>query len=406
MKSARFFDAQSTAFASPSDILVRQGRRERAAQFGLTDEHEESFELNQSFPRLNARSALVLSNALTPDMFRMRGCELGSLSLDARMKKRLLNETVYSSSTSQLTDSSSKNWLFYNQFVNTRALLNAASSPDLQIVSNPNKAVAVINGRTSEVLTANDVACTLFGVESLAGRSLRDLLVVDDEAAEPAEMLMDSDRLDTQGKAVLCAGKIFDALVACDSTRMPVSVYIVKLTDEADPRCLCVMEPIQRVSGTFTVNLKGRIRACNPSFCYIFGYMLNAPGDSSAHVSLNSPRPLASLSAHSLLVGKDIADLIPNIKLPIGAIQHDIRKQSLTGRTCQGENIPVTVTVLKKKLFNNEGSYFSFFLTTLKQTFLYFSLKTYLFKLLISVFYTEINLLNRIFYFNVLINVF
>lgn len=283
MRSAVFFEESRTAaaanFASPSDLLVRHGRRERAAQFGLSDEHEESFELNQSFPRLSHKAGPCL---LTPEI---KGCELSSINFikppTTTKKSYLLNDTVYSPNPN-VTTTNNKSWLFYNQFVNTRALLNCSSSwsggsGELEMVSNPNKAVVVMNGRTSEILTANDVACELFGVadDRLSGRLLRELLVAssddddqDDldegEAAtgdEAEEILMESDRLDEQGRAVLCSGKILDALVESATTngarRMPVSVYIVKLNDDpSEPRCLCVMEPIQRVTGSFAINLK------------------------------------------------------------------------------------------------------------------------------------------------------
>ena len=263
-------NSANNAFASPSDFLVRHGRRERAAQFGLSDEHEESFELNQSFPRLNAKPQPPAH--LTPDQNRLKGYELSSINflkqptlmttLFNTKKNYLLNETVYSPmDSSNAAPSSNKSWLFYNQFVNTRAMLNASSygggGDAVKMISNPNKAVVVINGRTSEVLTANDVACELFGRngEELSGRRLRELLVNDDDAE--SEILMESDRLDEHGRAVLCSGKIFDAIVDGSEERIPVSVYIVKLTDDAhEPRCLCVMEPIQRVLGTFAINLK------------------------------------------------------------------------------------------------------------------------------------------------------
>ncbi len=38
----------------------------------------------------------------------------------------------------------------------------------------------------------------------------------------------------------------------------------------------------------------------------------------------------------------------------MGAIQSEISKQSLTGRSLNGENIPLKVTIMNKQLFNNE----------------------------------------------------
>jgi PAS domain-containing serine/threonine kinase len=55
-----------------------------------------------------------------------------------------------------------------------------------------------------------------------------------------------------------------------------------------------------------------------------------------------------------LLNGKDIIDLIPSMKLPMSGISPDIQKQSLTGRTCQMDNIPLSVQIMSKQLYNNE----------------------------------------------------
>lgn len=174
-----------------------------------------------------------------------------------------------------------KSWLFYNHFVNTNALLepvksaadhdNDEDSNDLHAVNNPYKALIVVNGRTSEILTVNNVGNELFGCTSeveLIGKKLTDLLDLEEsgtsDETETAprktniklEILMEADRLDKQGNIVLCSGKIFDAIINNGQCRLPISVYIVKLTDEAEPKCLCVMEPIQRVIGTFAINIK------------------------------------------------------------------------------------------------------------------------------------------------------
>jgi hypothetical protein len=60
------------------------------------------------------------------------------------------------------------------------------------------------------------------------------------------------------------------------------------------------------------------------------------------------------LSSSKILIGKEINELIPYMKLPMGAIQSEISKQSLTGRSLNGENIPLKVTIMNKQLFNNE----------------------------------------------------
>jgi hypothetical protein len=211
-------------------------------------------------------------------------------------KSYLFNDTVYMNSPLVDTTNQSmlvvdknaannnKSWLFYNHFVNTNALLepvksaadrdsNDEDSNDLHAVNNPYKALIVVNGRTSEILTVNNVGNELFGCTSeveLIGKKLTDLLDLEESGTSSTdetetaprktntklEILMEADRLDKQGNIVLCSGKIFDAIINNGQCRLPISVYIVKLTDEAEPKCLCVMEPIQRVIGTFAINIK------------------------------------------------------------------------------------------------------------------------------------------------------
>lgn len=176
-----------------------------------------------------------------------------------------------------------KSWAFYNQFANTAGMtggcaenqMNSAEHLDAPIlaVTNPNKAVVVINGRTTEILTANNISCDLFGLSetNLIGRKLKDLFDFSNEtkpggqasSSNKQDFLMESDRLDENGKIVLCSGRIFDAYTDLeanegtgDSPVMPVSIYMLKLTDEAEPKCMCAMEPVQRVSGTFAINVK------------------------------------------------------------------------------------------------------------------------------------------------------
>lgn len=177
-----------------------------------------------------------------------------------------------------------KSWNLYNQFLNSNALLvnhnNTQNLEHIMTVSNPNKALIVINGRTTEILTANNISCDLFGYseEKLIGMKLKELLDLSDQSSgeKKPEILMESDRLDQNGRIVLCSGKIFDALTCDKSTKksnedtetfeekksvenvckIPISMFMQKLTDEQEPKCLCVMEPIQRVVGTFGINVK------------------------------------------------------------------------------------------------------------------------------------------------------
>ena len=210
---------------------------------------------------------------------------LNSKAEAAAARRHLLNDTTFNKSQNQNVSCMSqanaeRSWMFYNQLI-TNSYLNLAETSQEQqqllTVSNPNKALICINGRTTEILTANDISCDLFGYNEadLIGRKLKDLLDVDGDQlnAERKEALMETDKLDQNGRVVLCSGKIFEAYIVdpfaeaakrgesnADSKesklKIPISIYMLKLTDEQEPRCLCVMEPIQRIVGTFTINFK------------------------------------------------------------------------------------------------------------------------------------------------------
>ena len=421
---------------SPSHLST--GKRDRAAQLGLNaDESEESFECNQSFPRaLHTATKLKASEfspALNVDL--VKGYELGSVSLAKRnaifngtknlsnignnnnsnnVNKRayLLNETMSVSSCQLGAHSGSgggvldKSWSFYNHFVKN-ALVQTASSDasssatapasdvgadQLLAMTNPNKALVVINGRTTQILTANKTSCELFGYseQQLIGAHLKNLIALslsgeDHDHDKTPSSLIDCERLDENGRVVLCSGKIFEAIVCSPPasststddnnepheekekhTRRPVAMYMLKLTDESEPRCLCVMEPVERVSGSFAINVKGRIRSYDANFSYIFGYTTPPPPpttttNSSVPSSANNPTtcgivpPLAALSVSSVLIGKDVSELMPAIRLPtaMNAMRSDIREQTLTGRCCcSGENIPLSLNIVKKQAVN------------------------------------------------------
>jgi serine/threonine protein kinase len=366
--------------------LPLNGRRERAAQFGLSDQSVEAFELNQSFPFANRPTNKA--NTHSPEInyiareFNTNGFELNAVSfLKKNLTKNkfqnltsLLNETQYNNTSyfnannnnvtnnnqsclsptmpsHQAQSKFDKSWAFFNHLNN-----NETADSELVAITNMNKALVVINGRTTEILTANDLSSTLFGYqteEKLIGMRLRDLI---DTQNDEYDKLIECDRLDQSGRVVMCSGKIFDAVRVDESTNerstVPISLYMLKLTDEPEPKCLCVMEQVQRVSGTFSVNLKGRIRKYNAKFAYIFGYSNTT---NALMPQANTPSSLSSLSASSVLNDKDINQLVPCMKLPcMGSITPEVRKQSLTGRTFQGENIPLVVNMLSKQLINNE----------------------------------------------------
>ncbi len=188
------------------------------------------------------------------------------------------NDTNHHLQQHHLSNTFDKSWAFYNQFANANAMIVPASydfnaddeylssSSPIIATTNPNKSLVVINGRTTEILTANNLSCELFSLseEKLIGMKLKDLLDLSETTSkrgdEKPDLLIENDRLDENGRIVLCSGKIYDAFITNNETEcratMPISIYMLKLTDEQEPKCLCVMEPVQRLSASFAINVK------------------------------------------------------------------------------------------------------------------------------------------------------
>lgn len=82
---------------------------------------------------------------------------------------------------------------------------------------------------------------------------LKDLLHVN--CHHKHDVLMES-HLDNSGNLVLCSGKLFDAIDS-NGIIIPISITMQKLqSDHNEPKCLCIIEPVKRVTGTFSVNVK------------------------------------------------------------------------------------------------------------------------------------------------------
>jgi len=91
MKSACLFEINGSPPSYPSSLdRIRTGKQERAAQFGLSDENEESFECNQSFPRAllqTHHSKLSKQTNFTPDLTRMKGNSRKNFSIENKRRR-------------------------------------------------------------------------------------------------------------------------------------------------------------------------------------------------------------------------------------------------------------------------------------------------------------------------------
>ncbi|XP_015780181.1 PREDICTED: PAS domain-containing serine/threonine-protein kinase-like [Acropora digitifera] len=187
-----------------------------------------------------------------------------------------------------------------------------------------NKAILTINARTSEILTANDMAAELFSYsrQQLIGIKLLDLFA--DTHKEKQETLMEQ-HVEASGAVVMVSGKVLEAIDSCGIV-FPVSVWMKKLTWEDEPRCIAVMEPVERRTAMVLFDSQGFIVSCDSDFAILHGY--HGTGD---------------------LKDVNIRKLIPALELPSGeTMSKHVKKQRATGRTKDGATFPLSISLKTK----------------------------------------------------------
>eukprot|EP00112_Aurelia_sp_Birch-Aquarium-sp1_P025341 Seg838.3 transcript_id=Seg838.3/GoldUCD/mRNA.D3Y31 product="PAS domain-containing serine/threonine-protein kinase" protein_id=Seg838.3/GoldUCD/D3Y31 len=155
-----------------------------------------------------------------------------------------------------------------------------------------NKAIITIDGKTSKILVANEIAGKLFGYlnDELTGMKMSKLFTMKDGFKQDALL---EQHIDTEGNIVMVSGKVVEA-VDRDDNIMPVSLWMKRITSDGDPRCVAIIEPVQRAIGSFLFNAEGTIIDCDSFFAAFHGY--------------TNPEEI---------VGMSILHLIPAFMLPI-----------------------------------------------------------------------------------------
>ncbi|KAL1431290.1 hypothetical protein MTO96_014312 [Rhipicephalus appendiculatus] len=196
----------------------------------------------------------------------------------------------------------SGSWVFYSG--------GASSSPVASLLQ-PGKAVVTVDASTTQILTANKAACALLGVLStqVSNRRLSEFL-----AMKKGQYALTEADVDAAGEVVVIAGKVMD-LIDNDGKVVPVSVWVRKLESDSEPRCLVVMEPVQRTTA-------GQILTADKSLAALCGYSDGAE-----------------------LEGTLITDIIPSLVLPTceDGVVKLVRKQQATGRTRDGSTFPLSI---------------------------------------------------------------
>ncbi|XP_029650584.1 uncharacterized protein LOC115223969 isoform X1 [Octopus sinensis] len=188
-------------------------------------------------------------------------------------------------------------------------------------IRNPNKAIFTIDAKTSQILTANEMACALFGYNraDMICRCLTDLVQL---KRKDQQTIMES-YLQPSGQVISIAGKVVEAIDK-DGLVLPVSLWMKRVDYNKKSRCLVAMEPIHRLICSIYFDIKGEIIRCDEKLSCFFGYSNNED-----------------------INGANITQLIPAFKLPklFQRLTKNIKKQRATGKTLDGSIFPLTIHV-------------------------------------------------------------
>ncbi|XP_071508045.1 PAS domain-containing serine/threonine-protein kinase-like [Diadema antillarum] len=313
----------SPSYPSPLD-RIRTGKRERAAQLGLSTSFNTSLDFNQTFPLTEPpSSAQATELASTQDMApagctldKFKGDELHSLSFAGGLSKGSFAPTP---TPPPLNISLGRSWSFYNFVGGAQTGMVLPTT-----VRNPNKAMLTIEARSTKILVASKMAGELFGYnpEEMIGKKMTDLLSLQNREGPQALM---EEHLETSGQVVMVSGKVFD-VVDTSGLSIPVSLWMKKLTDEENPKCLVVMEPVERTSGSVVFDITGAIVRASEEIVHLHGF-----------------------TSESELVGMSVKQILPHLSLPPinGNMDAAVKKQQVTGRTRDGSSFPTSVHVKK-----------------------------------------------------------
>ncbi|XP_078266759.1 PAS domain-containing serine/threonine-protein kinase isoform X2 [Rhinoraja longicauda] len=310
-----FLDGRCRAL-SPSYSL-ENGKRSRAALFGLERKLNDSFDLSKTFPRMAKPALQKMAPGTYWNLESFTGDSLNSYSYSSVASQNILLPYLSGSlSCSGLTSNTSGN--FWNLFGGDNSTLPT-------VVRNPNKAILTIDGLTTEILVANDMACKLlcFSSKELIGQKLSSLISKSNRVLEEA---LCEDHPEIDGQFVTVSGKVID-IIGKDGVEIPVSVWMKCMTGEERQCCVVVMEPVERLTASVTFTDTGRILSCDKPFAYLHGY-----------------------ASEEEVVGFSITDVIPSVKIPSSCkkIPKNLKIQRAVGKAKGGSTFPLSIKLSLK----------------------------------------------------------
>ncbi|XP_048664898.1 PAS domain-containing serine/threonine-protein kinase isoform X1 [Marmota marmota marmota] len=192
-------------------------------------------------------------------------------------------------------------------------------------VCNPNKAVFTVDAKTTEILVANDKACSLLGYSSqdLIGQKLAQFFLKSDSAVVEA---LSQEHVEADGHAAVVFSTVVD-IVSRSGEKIPVSVWMKRVRQERGLCCVVVLEPVERVSAWVAFQSDGTITACDSLFAHLHGF---ASGED--------------------VVGQHLPDLIPSVQLPPPGqpVPKSLKIQRSVGRARDGTTFPLSLKLKAK----------------------------------------------------------
>ncbi|XP_049289623.1 PAS domain-containing serine/threonine-protein kinase isoform X1 [Anopheles funestus] len=188
---------------------------------------------------------------------------------------------------------------------------------------NPNKAVFTIDSKTSRILIVNRNACELLGYNSkeLCEMEFTSLLLNKNKMHVSA--LAEGQLNSEDGTVIILSGKVVELCTKHDKN-VAVSLWVRQIDTEGQ-RCLAVAEPVERRIAQVVIDPNG--------------YIISAD---------NEALMLFQLDSVDKFGGMDVTLLIPAIQLPdpdSSLIAKHIRKQKATGKTQDGVSFPLCLMI-------------------------------------------------------------
>lgn len=313
-------DKSPSAFAEDWSCLLGSPTQEGPATQGASEPSKSLSSVHRHLSRKNGLSRLCQSRmALSEDSW-------SSYCLSSLAAQNICTSKLHCPAAPEYTDPLAGPLGSTSCCSLLRGLASGCSAPLLSTpVCNPNKAVFTVDAKTTEILVANDKACSLLEYSShdLIGQKLAQFFLKSDSEVMEA---LSEEHVEADGHAAVVFGTVVD-IVSRSGKKIPVSVWIKRVQQERGLCCVVVLEPVERISAWVAFQNDGTITSCDGLFAHLYGFM----------------------SANEV-VGHCLTDLIPSMQLPPPGqhVPKSLKIQRSVGRARDGTTFPLSLKLKSK----------------------------------------------------------